>query len=1229
MAQFKRSLFATSYFGKSYAFYGEYYTRVIDVGSPFKGVVDVSLKVELPYKTYEPKNGDIYSYPDSWKLEDNLLVSSSNETLHAFICGDLIELTFDELSSGDVEVVVKDDDKEVLSSTTINTTTTKELKLDFSFGNHWLEITPVSESNQIVFKDIHARVATIMAEIYTNDRYLSQDPNDVPNKKEVLFTDILRPDEDGWIHGISEEIDSFQEAISLKLYLATGDTDADTSPVVDTIRISSGDIEKYTGSGSWQVAINMNNVAAEEGVEFSRTKRIDFQAGGKTSITSNENWMEEYLQIRSAGKNLTQANDATIPTDLEVRGSYYWSPETATYRKYHNTVVPRISLGHNNNNGFTENKEYAQVVFGPFSKETMPYINTTLMDWSQLMAAFSFPTDTRGTYFKIQVYDTNKINTYLPVYEKTITKDTMNTSIPLDMAQLFEEIYIGVVFYSRIDTQSPVLDSTRLLYHLEYNKIINYKDKVSGLDNMYSEHKLPAAPDGTKLLRHINTNDFEVPGNSIEKSYTILFTPKYPNQQFVYFGNDKGIELSNSLVVGDEPSLRIYSRVIPDVPRASVFEVPEDRLYWHYQYDGGSVSYPHIVQKELNTDFTPSLIQPKDYKFTVLNGWPSESIALPQSMTWLEIAEISGSSVEVIKELNPNIILYNNLIQRDTIINLENTSENDSVSLTFKSNNRLVTELSVWNERPENDFVVARVTGNIESELDWVSEERIFAGVINPNNEAHSYIRTQSLGLGGDTSGSIVTNRGSESKSYQSISEEHNVSLADLLLANNLLSDYRNADEVYVRPGESYVLPAQPSLPDLPSNVFYEKDNPYVIEIIPGSLRKTYDNIPVLEEHLIPGSDDEPAIQYTMTESEEREHILTRGQFAHGRETLPYPNINRIIQIRNNVTGVVYTPYNGEGNSEIGDYYLDNGMVSWEPDHVGSKEPKTGETYTVRFTNNIVDTLKIIYTTNYYEKLSYNKLWRSKDIKIVEGIVSPDKDIYLDLPSYESYSDYRAYIEKPDYVIEDSDLWVKSSLVKTEEGRKIRLSFDGKDPKRNWFPTINKGFYYINDQEYYLYSEPIKQHFGEEQIPVIESVHYDRNGLRMKESESKEHIKNSLFRESELESWSYNMDRVKLHQNAREGNYVSIQSSTPGIESYSINQTVNSVGEDAVVSVKLRSGSAGTALIVIGDIEKEITNIPAEWQVYQFGLDTSFDESVEVSIGTNTQIDINYFSIQS
>lgn len=1228
MAQFKRNLFNTSYFGKSYAFIGTYHSRVSHIEESFSGHVDVAIKVALPSLTYYPKDGDIYTINSSWRLNSqDQLESVGVEALPVFLCADKIDLHFAESSVGLLELSIKDDFDNVIYTDTIDTAKNKVFNIRQKYGNKWLYLKPTL-NNKTILTHITARVSNITADILSSSLYQSQDPNDLDQSMSIKFPDSLEPDANGWLYGQTSEPLGNTAAVGIKLTMMSSDTKQSGSPVVDVIKLSSGDINSYTDKGTWQVAINMNNVAADIDKTFGRTKRLEYEYTSKESIEEDVNWMERYLPIRSASKKLPNKNDSTIPTDLEVKGSFYWSPETATYRQYKNQVARRISLGHKNNNGFSEDKEYAQVLFGPYSKEVMPYINTTLLNWNQLESAFSFPTDTTGSYVKIQVWDNPDMINYLPVFERTLTQDTMTPIIPIELTELHEEIYIGFVFYSTQNTQTPVVDTTTLFYHLHYDKLINYTDEVSGLDNMYGERNLALAGDGTKLLRRVNTRDFALPEKSINKNYDILIKPKYPNQQYIYYGDNDGIPFDNQTSIGQVDSFNIYSRVIPEMPRASTLTVPPNKLYWHFQYDGGTVSYPHTVEKEVSTDFTPSLIQNKKYKFAVINGWPQESISLPFNMTWSEVADLGGSTIEVLQELNPNIILYNNKIQAGTVINLENKTANQVVTILYKSNNLLYTKKSIWNGDVTNDYIVAKVTGDIEEELPWRSEERLFAGILNPNNEQLSYVRTQQLGLNNDASTRLIRNTSMAPKSYKQISEEQKVSVADLLLANNLLEYYDEADELYIQPGETVVIPPYPSLPEVPNNIFYEGDNPYKVEIVPGSLTKTFDGIVLSDKYIKSGSDDEEAIQYTKVESEEKEHVLTRGNFRHGRDTLPYSNIHRIVSIRNNVTGVTYTPYNSQ--TDKGDYYLDNGMISWAPDAVDSKEPEAGQKYTVRFTNFIIDSLKLIYTTDYFEKISYNKLWRSKEIKEIKAIVTPDKDIYVDLPEFTEFSDYQNYIEQADYVVEDNDLWVKSSLEETEEGPKVKLSFEGKDPKRNWFPTINKGFYYLNDQEYYMYSEPIQKTFRDEALPVIEEAYYHDKGLAGLPSQeySRSLINNDVFWTGILDNtWEYEEATLTSSPDASNsvgGHILILTSLYPDLENVSLTQRVGEIPAGAEISLRIKSPNQSTLHIKIGQEVYSIPNLSNDWNTYQFVTKAA---GLDIILFTNNHIDFSFIDI--
>src|SRR5699024_4992375 len=160
-------------------------------------------------------------------------------------------------------------------------------------------------------------------------------------------------------------------------------------------------------------------------------------------------------------------------------------------------------------------------------------------------------------------------------------------------------------------------------------------------------------------------------------------------------------------------------------------------------------------------------------------------------------------------------------------------------------------------------------------------------------------------------------------------------------------------------------------------------------------------------------------------------------------------------------------------------------------------EPAAGETYTVTFTQGIVSSMKVIYSSPYKEKAAFDKLWRSKETKVIHAVVGPNEELLLPLPPIDAFSDATNGLRNVSHVVEDDDLWVQSSVVRTEEGERLLLTMNGKDPKRNWHPTIETGFYYLNNDEYYLYSEPITHQFGEEDIPLLEGIHYEEKGLKL------------------------------------------------------------------------------------------------------------------------------------
>lgn len=215
-------------------------------------------------------------------------------------------------------------------------------------------------------------------------------------------------------------------------------------------------------------------------------------------------------------------------------------------------------------------------------------------------------------------------------------------------------------------------------------------------------------------------------------------------------------------------------------------------------------------------------------------------------------------------------------------------------------------------------------------------------------------------------------------------------------------------------------------------------------------------------------------------------------------EVIPYNNVSAVTSIRNDVTGIFYMPYQNSGGIESGDYILDRNSIDWSPSQASASEPAAGQSYTVTFTANLIDTIKIIYTSDYKERTSYDKLWRSETVVEISDTVSAGADKQIALPKKSAFAGYNeSTLTNVQYIVEDNDLWVQTAVKEIGGKPHLLASLNGEDPKRNWYPTVQTGFYYLNDQEYYLYSEPLTHIYGEEAVPVIADVTYNEKGLSL------------------------------------------------------------------------------------------------------------------------------------
>ena len=1099
MSQFKRALFAVSQFGKAYAFSGTYYTRIVDAGEPFTGKVDLKIKAVLPTMLYHMQT-------DSWSLIDGFQRSGSDTSAKAqktgaqaifFACTDKVSLHFKKVTGGgSVSISVKNDTTGEIATHTVNTEVSDKLELNMPYANHFITITTTSAS-PVTILYAQARVASLDVKVKSSATYLEKDPTKLEQTHAVVFPNGLEPNPEGYIIAQTKSELKAQRMVSAELFLATSDSDPLSSPVVDSIIFSSGNITDYAESGYWYCALNMNSIAENVDKVFRRVKKINFGGTQKAPHTDSPNWWDNYLALRSTSKSAT-ASDKSIPSDTNTRRTIFWKPTTATYRTYNGVTVPRISLAQEGNGGFSESKNLGSLFYGPFSAKSMNHAHSAITAWTQLEQRAGFPLDYNKTAITMQVWNTTNIADYYPVYEVELSGNNNPHQIALRLSELHQEIYLRFVFTNATNTQSPVLDFSKLYGRLHFMRRLSYKASLSGLDNHEPQKLLATQPVGTKFQQKVARTIFGFPTLVNRPSYQLEYTPKYPNQVSLYFGNASGQNiLPTQLTAASE--LSIFSRTTPEEPSLSTTNVLSNKLYWHYQYDGGSVFYPSTTKREVGTDFTPNLLQGKKYQFHLSSGWADESFVLPSRMTWYQVSDVVGKDISALQNKNPNVLVYNGFIPEGTRILFPNETKNPLVNIRF-SNEKRLTSQSLWNGNSKNDNVLATVQGESFKAVDWTSEEHFFVGVLNPNNLDKSYVRTQNL-LDGNTDTKRMQNREAVVKTYKELAEQFEVPLEDMLLANNKLQYFGDPShpEATVQPGESYVLPGRASLPQIPPEVWYEGTNPYRVEVLTNTVRRTDDYLLLPDSTIVSGSDDQPAISFTTKESLEKTQTLTRGSFANGKDNLSYANVLKIIKIVRDRDGTIYTPYSKNGTSEMGDYKHTpgTGIIDWSPSYSGSKEPAAGETYTVTFTQGIVSSMKVIYSSPYKEKAAFDKLWRSKETKVVHAVVGPNEELLLPLPSIDTFSDATNGLRNVSHVVEDDDLWVQSSVVRTEEGERLLLTMNGKDPKRNWHPTIETGFYYLNNDEYYLYSEPITHQFGEEDIPLLEGIHYEEKGLKL------------------------------------------------------------------------------------------------------------------------------------
>ncbi|MEK1829010.1 hypothetical protein AAAC51_07625 [Priestia megaterium] len=141
------------------------------------------------------------------------------------------------------------------------------------------------------------------------------------------------------------------------------------------------------------------------------------------------------------------------------------------------------------------------------------------------------------------------------------------------------------------------------------------------------------------------------------------------------------------------------------------------------------------------------------------------------------------------------------------------------------------------------------------------------------------------------------------------------------------------------------------------------------------------------------------------------------------------------------------------------------------------------------------------------------------EVKVFDGTCTPSQDFRIQLPEPKEFSGYSVEYKNVGYIIEDNDLWVETKLEQQNGKSYLVGTLNGKDPSKNWYPTINTGYYYLKEQENYLYSEPIKTVLSEKELPTAKDIEYTNSssgiGALLLPS-SQNVVKDSVF---ETTSW--------------------------------------------------------------------------------------------------------------
>lgn len=1031
MAQYGHNFYGSSYYGKTNAFSGSYTTRIIETEEPLKSTFTVNINAVMPHAFYDPRDPEFEQVSGTWTYDEafeKLVTSSAGAEIVFTGTADTIGIRYEQRSTGASNVNVEITTAQPDGTDTVST---------YSFSS---KSDTINTNAEFLIEDLPFAMHTVR-----------------------IFLDATHPTTEYFnFKGINSRVTDF--TVETKSRAADGTWTAWQAIALSGSLLNaasetyliSGTTPNYQGATGIQVRVwlaTSDNALSPELLDLATV------AGDSSNRAESGRWegiFDMSAVAEAMGKTFAQVETidwtATEPdgTTLTIRSSSsptkaLFGPRSVPYKKN----VNRLRLKEGKTSGWMD---------APFVRPFYSNEHTTTVEWrSWRDQSFLPPNTSRAT---IHYYFLDAKRNESEAYHSEMNPTAANRGMlsPIGKSDFLLRVKLG---RENTMTASPVVDYIDFDSLMEYNEAQAVQDAtLSAVDNENT---------GKKQVFSLSSLQWGNPTEVANPEYRLEDNTKRPQDVMLYYNSemDKGTER------------RPVTKLSTDI----VWAETKDRVPKHFQYGGGAVKYPNTDEIEMAPSFTPSL-KGIPYRYFLLKGWPTEYHTTQRGDTMLSVSQDYGITIEALAAENASPQENNDgTLLEGQRLKLPNSSDNPSVRINWKSNQGMLTDKSSHNALMNkavdlsSDAVEAKVSQqSTMGEVDWTSEEKIYTGVLNLNDVQSEYRRIHTA----------VESSQSFEIDYTAVAEDTYTSVSNRFAVYETDLRKRNeAGDSELVAGQRIVIPAKFSLPAIDPKAIVSA-NPYRIDIVYNSVKRK-DGSRIEEERIFQVGDFQ--IEYR---TEAKSATVTRGPVTNGKDPLQHARVVSIDRVYD-ASGFDWTPGTQlPGGGWSGDYVQDGNYVKWDVE--GSLyEPVGGEKYFVDYTVEVANKVTVIMDTDYVEEGGIDRIWRSPEVKEFTGMCYPGKDMRVELPAISEWvGTGDIQVEDIEYLIEDNDLWVKTWIEYNENtGTYFAVgSLQDRVPKDNWLPTIQTGYYYLSDEEYYLFNEPVVVEPTDREMPIARNITY-------------------------------------------------------------------------------------------------------------------------------------------